>query len=66
MVIQKLTLSKEIDMILGFLSVAAFGLGWASSIQVRCTSVLIIPSMFTKEGRFYLSTLVYTLLLTGM
>ena len=44
---------------------AGMGIGWAISKQIRTASVLVLPTMFTREGRFWLTSFTYTLLLTG-
>lgn len=58
-------LSKEIDLIVGIGAVTGLGVGWAISKQLRATSMLIVPTMFTREGRFWLTSFTYSLLLTG-
>lgn len=64
--IHRLQLRREVDVTVGAGIISLITLGFAVSKQVRCTSLLILPTMFTKEGRFWLSTLVYGLLLAGI
>ena len=64
-VIHRLELRRELDLVIGAGVVTCIGLGWAVSKQIRNTSMLILPSMFTKEGRFWLTTIAYSLLLSG-
>lgn len=63
--IQRLGLSENIDLLAGIGSITGLGIGWAVSKQIRLTSMLIVPTMFAKEGRLWLTTFTYTLLLTG-
>lgn len=66
MAIHRLDLSPSVDVVVGSSVVFITSVGFAVSKRVRCTAMLMLPSMFTKEGRLWLSTLTYELILTGM
>lgn len=63
--VHRLQLRREVDLVVGTGVVSGVAVGWAMSQQVRATSLLIIPTMFTKEGRLWLTTYSYTLILEG-
>ena len=63
--VHRLKLRREIDLIIGAGVVIGLGVGWAVSKQIRATSVLIVPTLFTRQGKFWLTSFTYTLLLTG-
>ncbi|XP_067942063.1 uncharacterized protein [Watersipora subatra] len=64
-IVHRLELPSTIDKALGIGVVASLGIGWAISRQIRASSILVLPSIFTREGRFMLTAISYTLLLTG-
>lgn len=64
--IHRLELRMELDLVFGIGVTAGIGIGWAASKQIRAASMLIVPSLFTREGRFWVTTFTYSLLLKGI
>ena len=63
--LRSLDLGAELDSIVQTMVVTAIAIGFTLSKQIRCTLCLVFPTVFTREGRFWLSTITYSLLLSG-
>ena len=64
-VVVKIGMPEKPSKLVGIIFGLGLALGNACSVQIRCISWLLLPTLFSKRGRSYVSTFAVALLLLG-